>query len=264
MRLSLDIDTRKPSSWSGAFLERLWAARHDRMPVEVRFTRFNMPCALPEGAVGRVGIKAPGDQEGALVVFSNAWVVSTPEGDSAPTYTFTLDLNTVAMEALFADSPERVPMTLEIEWQYEVGGTLCTQTSRPLPINITNDYIKGTEGTPGSLPDYKATLAEALAGTANDKWMTPLLVSQIINNRDDVLDFTAVNQFPTQGDKGKIYMAGSVAYAWTGTAYEKISRDSTFNSPIPPANPEENDRWIDSTTFIAYDYVGGNWIQTSV
>ena len=264
MRLSLDIDTRKPSSWSGAFLERLWAARHDRMPVELRFTRANVPCALPEGAMGRVGIKAPGDQEGALVVFSDAWVVSTPEGAPAPTYTFVLDLNTVAMEALFAEAPERVPMTLEIEWQYEVGGTLCTQTSRPLPINITNDYIKGTEGTPGSLPDYKATLAEALAGTANDKWMTPLLVSQIIGSRDDVLDFSTVLQFPAQGERGKIYMAGSVAYAWTGTAYEKISRDSVFNGPNPPNDPEENDRWIDSTTFIAYDYIDGNWIQTSV
>lgn len=264
MRLAIDIDTRKPSSWNGGFLERLWAARHDRMPVELRFTRGHVPCALPEGAVGRVGIKSPGDQEGQLVVFSDAWVVSTPEGESAPTYTFVLNLNTEDMEALFADAPERVPMTLEIEWQYEVGGTLCTQTSRPLAINITNDYIKGTEGTPGSLPDYKATLAEALAGTANDKWMTPLLVSQLINGRDDVLNFSTPSEFPALGESGKIYMAGSVAYTWVEDAYEKISRKSVFNGPTPPDDPQENDRWIDSTTFIAYDYINGNWIQPSV
>jgi hypothetical protein len=234
------------------------------MPVEVRFTRGYVPTALPDGAVGRIGIKPPGAQEGQFLVFSNEWAVSLPEGALAPSYTFVLNLNTMAMEALFADAPESLRMMLEIEWQYDLSGTPCTQTSRPIPINITNDYIKGTEGTPESLPDYKATLAEALAGTANDKWMTPLLVSELINNRDDVLDFSATSQFPAQGEKGKIYMAGSVAYAWTGSVYEKISRDSVFNSTTPPADPQENDRWIDANTFIAYDYINGAWIQTSV
>lgn len=262
MRLAIDMDTRKAFSWQGAFLERLWAARHDRMPIEVRFTRANMPCALPEGAVGRAGIKRPGDQEGQLVVFSDQWAVSTAPDSSAPTYTFLLDLNTTGMEALFADAPERVPMILEIEWQYAVGDLLCTQTSRPLAINITNDYIKGTEGTPEGLPDSKATYEEALAGLANDKWMTPLLVSQLIDNRDDVLNFESPQNFPQAGEFGKIYMAGTVAYAWTGTSYEKISRDSTITSAAPPNDPQENDRWIDSNTFIAYDYINGNWIQT--
>jgi hypothetical protein len=132
-----------------------------------------MPYALPEGSVGRAGVKLLGGQAGQFVAFSE-WVVS------GGTYLFILDLNTSSMEGLFADAPDRIPMVLEIEWQYTLSGLLCIQTARPLAIDVLNDYITGNEGTPAAMPDQKATQAQAESGTANDKWMTPLRVKQAI------------------------------------------------------------------------------------
>lgn len=36
---------------------------------------------------------------------------------------------------------------------------------------------------------------------------------------------------------------------------------STVYSEAPPSNPSESDRWVNSTTLRAYEYVGGAWIE---
>ena len=155
----------------------------------------------------------------------------------------------------------------EIHWRGVAISQLQTQVDNLIPqVPTTGTYtLRSVDGIVSWVePDYKATYEEAISATSNDRWMTPLLVSQLINLRDDVLDFSLKSQFPATGEKGRIYMAGSIAYLWTGDTYEKVSRDSVFNSASQPTDPQDGDRWIDSTTFIAYEYFGGNWIQTAV
>jgi hypothetical protein len=36
---------------------------------------------------------------------------------------------------------------------------------------------------------------------------------------------------------------------------------STVYSEVPPSNPNESDRWVDSTTFRAYEFFAGAWIE---
>jgi hypothetical protein len=36
---------------------------------------------------------------------------------------------------------------------------------------------------------------------------------------------------------------------------------STAYSEAPPSNPNESDRWVDSTTLRAYEFFGGAWIE---
>jgi hypothetical protein len=36
---------------------------------------------------------------------------------------------------------------------------------------------------------------------------------------------------------------------------------ATTYAPSAPADPEEGTRWVDTTTFRAYEYVGGAWIE---
>jgi len=87
-----------------------------------------------------------------------------------------LDLNTLPVEAAFSSDPASIPAFLEICWS-SPSQALRTAT---LQVEIQNSVILGDEQTPQSLPDGKATQAEAESGSDNEKWMTPLRTAQAI------------------------------------------------------------------------------------
>jgi hypothetical protein len=246
MKLFVDLNTRRfvRSATSTVALPALFLKRRDKMQIEIVYLERGAPVFTPPGTYEKLALKSK---------FSNSnFIAVTNDG--------TLDLFTQEIEDLFVGSAASVDAYLELII-FRTDETIRTET---LQVQIENSVILLNEGTPDSVPTGRATFEEAIAGTSNNKWMTPLLVSELINNRDDVQNFAAVAAFPATGETGKIYMVGATAYAWTGTGYEKISRDSVFNSLTPPTDPQEGDRWVDSNTFIAYDYVNGAWIQTAV
>jgi len=246
MKLFVDLNTRRfvRSATSTVALPTLFLKRRDKMPIEIVYLERGAPVFTPPGTYAKLALKASFSNTNFIAVANNG----------------TLDLFTQEVEDLFIGSTASVDAYLELVI-FRPGETIRTTT---LQVEIQNSVILLNEGQPESVPTGRATFEEAIAGTNNSHWMTPLLVSELINNRDDVQNFAAVSEFPPTGETGKIYMVGAVAYAWTGSVYEKISRDSVFNSLTPPADPQEGDRWVDSTTFIAYDYVAGAWIQTAV
>jgi hypothetical protein len=246
MKLFVDLTTRRfvRSATSTVALQALVLKRRDKLPIEIVLVERGKPVSTPTGTVANVALKTN---------FSDSNFIAV--GNSG-----TLDLFTQEVEDLFIGGKASVIVYLEAILLGQ-GEAIRTST---LQVEIQNSVILLNEGTPDSVPTGRATFEEAIAGTSNNKWMTPLLVSELINNRDDVQNFAAVASFPATGETGKIYMVGATAYAWTGTGYEKISRDSVFNSLTPPTDPQEGDRWVDSNTFIAYDYVNGAWIQTAV
>jgi hypothetical protein len=246
MKLFVDLTTRRfvRSATSTVALQALVLKRRDKLPIEIVLVERGKPVSTPAGTVANVALKTN---------FSDSNFIAV--GNSG-----TLDLFTQEVEDLFIGGKASVIVYLEAILLRQ-GEAIRTST---LQVEIQNSVILLNEGTPDSVPTGRATFEEAIAGTSNNKWMTPLLVSELINNRDDVQNFASVAAFPATGETGKIYMVGATAYAWTGTGYEKISRDSVFNSLTPPTDPQEGDRWVDSNTFIAYDYVNGAWIQTAV
>ena len=246
MKLFVDLNSRRfvRSASSASSLPMIVFKRRDVMPIEIVFVERGTAIFAPVGTFAKVALKSK---------FSDLNFI-------AVTNSGTLDLYTQEVEDLFVGNPASVSAFLEVII-FRPSETIRTAT---LQVEIQNSVILLNEGQPESVPTGRATFEEAIAGTDNNRWMTPLLVAQLVENRDDVLNFAAVSDFPEIGETGKIFMVGSTAYAWTGSVYEKISRTTVFNSPTPPNDPQENDRWIDSNTFIAYDYINGAWIQNAV
>jgi hypothetical protein len=247
MKLFVDLNSRRivRSANSALPLPTLSLKRRDVMPIEIVFVERGTPIFTPPGTFAKVALKSNFSDSNFIAVTNNSG---------------TLDLYTQEVEDLFVGSTASVSAFIEVII-FRPSETIRTSM---LQVEIQNSVILLNEGQPESVPTGRATFEEAIAGTDNNRWMTPLLVAQLVENRDDVLSYAADTDFPTTGETGKIYMVGNVAYAWTGSIYEKISRNSVFNSPTPPNDPQENDRWIDSNTFIAYDYINGAWIQNAV
>jgi hypothetical protein len=181
MRIYLDLDTRRILATAFRPATSLDFKRRDNDAFEVQFLRTGAVQALPEGATARVGLKATDDFAGGFLASDTL----TPSGTNDDTiYAGELNLNTAAIETLFAEEPASISAMLEVEWKI---GTLVG-SSLTLPITIFNDVIRGDEGEPAELPlfytsstsNFLATQAEAEAGADNTKWMTPLRVAQAI------------------------------------------------------------------------------------
>ena len=71
-------------------------------------------------------------------------------------------------------------LTLEIQYEYLLGN-LVRQSTLPVLVDITNDYIRD-EDDPTPIPDLRATEADAVDGTSNSTWMTPLATRQAIES----------------------------------------------------------------------------------
>ena len=241
MKLFLDLKNRRfvKSAASNVALDRLVLKRRDTLPIEVIYVENGALATPPAGTTAAVGLKAK---------FSDATFLAY----AAPGQT-TLDLYTLPVEAAFSLNPATVSALLEIRW----GAPGTAHRTAALQVELQNAVILGTEATPATIPDGKATQAEAITGTDNTKWMTPLRTAQAIavlappptwdavQNKpelatlvnglvpstqlpsyvDDVLEFANLAALPATGETGKIYITLDTrkAHRWTGSTYLEIS-----------------------------------------
>ena len=181
MRIYLDLDSRRLLTTPTRPLSSLEFKRRDNDSIELQFLRDAAVQELPAGTTARVGIKPDGDYEAAFLAVTTLTQSGT---GTATVYNGELNLNTTALATAFAAEPVTLPAMLEVEW---VTGDVVS-SSKTLPTTIHNDVIRGDEGQPVSLPifystatsDFKATQAQAEAGTDNATWMTPLRTKQAI------------------------------------------------------------------------------------
>jgi hypothetical protein len=181
MRIYLDLDSRRLLTSPTRPLSLLEFKRRDNDSIELQFLRDAVVQQLPAGTTARVGIKPGGDYDAPFLAVTTL----TQSGTGAATvYSGELNLHTTAMATAFAGEPVTLSAMLEVEW---VTGDVVS-SSKTLPATIHNDVIRGDEGQPVSLPifysaatsDFKATQAQAEAGTDNTTWMTPLRTAQAI------------------------------------------------------------------------------------
>ena len=173
MRIYLDLDSRRLLTTPTRPLLLLEFKRRDNDSIELQFLRDAAVQELPAGTTARVGIKPDGDYDAAFLAVATL----TQSGTGGATfYSGELNLHTTAMATAFDDEPVTISAMLEVEW---VTGDVVS-SSKTLPTKIENDVIRGDEGDPVDSSDFKATKAQAEAGTDNATWMTPLRTAQAI------------------------------------------------------------------------------------
>jgi hypothetical protein len=181
MRIYLDLDSRRLLTTPTRPLSLLEFKRRDNDSIELQFLRDAVVQQLPAGTTARVGIKPDGDYEAPFLALTT---LTQSGAGTATVYSGELNLHTTAMATAFAGDPVTLSAMLEVEW---VTGDVVS-SSKTLPTTLHNDVIRGDEGQPVSLPifyaaatsDFKATQAQAEAGTDNATWMTPLRTAQAI------------------------------------------------------------------------------------
>ena len=181
MRIYLDIDSRRLFSAPGRPLSKLEFKRRDNDEIELIFLRDDTVQELAAGTIAKIGVKVNADYESDFLAL--ATLAKTGTGTNT-VYTGELNFNTNEMATAFADEPVTLAAMLEVEW---VTGDVVS-SSRTLPTTLHNDVIRGDEGDPAELPifytaatsEFRATQAQAEAGTDNATWMTPLRTAQAI------------------------------------------------------------------------------------
>jgi hypothetical protein len=225
MRIAINTETRKVVTWAAEPLTSLAMTRGDKFPVEVKFISGPTYIALPLGAAGKISLKRAGDFAGDTVAAA-LWTASG-EGRNA-VYSFFLDLDTVELNDFFDQEQPSLDFALEIEWVHPVGTNTLRQSSLPVPVVVSNDYIRQGDITPVGAPDGKATQAEAEAGTDNVTWMTPLRTAQAI---------------------AKLNANGNFR--------------STFIGPTPPSPVVNGTIWVNSVTLRPHTLFEGVWAEIS-
>ena len=205
MKLFLDRKKREfvKSTTSNVALEHLVLKRRDLVPLEFIFVENGAAVTLPTGTEIKCALK---------LAFNDANFLALATGASP-----TLDLNTVPLEAAFSTGAASLQALIEVRWLIP-GEVLRTAT---LKAEIQNAVILGTEGTPQSMPDGKASQAEAESGTDNTKWMTPLRTAQAIEAAQIVHEYPTFSDFPASGRLHRLYLAADTGtiHRWTGSTY---------------------------------------------
>jgi hypothetical protein len=182
MRLAIDLETRRFLSADLRPITSIQVKRRDLVPFELQFANGNEVVELPSSANIVLGIKQEGDFAGEFLSFGTFSKSGTGTNTK---YLLDLSFNTVALNQAFpAAEPASLSAMLEVEWS--TGSNIFSSIT--LPVTISNDVIRGDEGTPTAAPlfytsstqDFRATQAEAEAATNNDKWMSPLRVAQTL------------------------------------------------------------------------------------
>ena len=176
MKFYIDIATRRfvKGPASSIPLDRLFLKRGDKIDVEIVFVEKSSIVATPAGTTFATGLKT---------AFADSDFLALSDADGL------LDLYTTAIEALFADDPASVSAYLEVKTS-RPGEETRTST---LGVDIENSVILGDEGSPAAEVSLKATSADAISGVSNEKWMTPLRVSEAIAALGGGSGGTAVN-----------------------------------------------------------------------
>ena len=160
MKLYIDLSTRRFVRGQGGTstaLSRLTFKRRDVIALDIDFLQRGEVVPTPAGTTIDAALKSK---------FSDGEFFALADSNG------TLDLYTQPVEDLFVGNTASVSALIEVKWNAP-GEAMRTAT---LAVELQNSVILGDEGIPASVPDAKATLAEAEAGTSNEKWMTPLRV----------------------------------------------------------------------------------------
>jgi hypothetical protein len=144
--------------------------RGNLLPVEVVFLSEGRATDLPAGSVGKLALKSTPD--GTFLALSDSWTKAGIGASSA--YVFDLNLNTEELAAAL-NTADSIRALMEIEWM--VGD--YRYSSNAIPVVIYESLIQGEAAAPIQI-DLKANEQEAVEGTANNKWMTPLRTKQAV------------------------------------------------------------------------------------
>ncbi len=210
MGMQLSISTE---SFSRVGSSEISLRRGDLVPVAVEFLTGGKVSELPSGATGRLAIKSTPD--GAFLALSNSWVKTGIAAQAA--YVFDLNLHTQELATALA-TEDSISALMEIEWA--IGSYRYSSNSIPVIINET--LIQGDAEIPATI-DLKANEAEALAGTVNTKWMTPLRTKQMIDR--------AITEIGS-GSNGLSAYQVAVASGFTG------SEEDWLLSLVGPVGPQ--------------------------
>ena len=158
MKFYIDLSSRRfvKAPNSPVPLQRVFFKRRDIIDVEVVFVDRSAIVPTPLGTTLQTALKRSFSDPQFLAAAANG----------------TLNLYTVPVEELFPGNTASAAALLEVKYT-RPGEETRTAT---LAVELQNSVILGTEGTPAAVPDLKATLADAEAGTDNTRWMTPLRV----------------------------------------------------------------------------------------
>jgi hypothetical protein len=173
MRIYLDLDSRLILSSPTRPLSILEFKRRDTDLLELQFVRSGAVVEVSSSTSVRYGLKAA-DQYAADFLSTGSFA-KTGTGTAA-VYTASFSLNTQPIADAFDAEPKSISAMLELE--YTDGTTVSSSIT--LPVTLHNDVIRGDEATPESIPESKATQAEAEAGVNHSHWMTPLRTAQAI------------------------------------------------------------------------------------
>lgn len=147
MKIAIDTETRAVLTWRGGEVPPLSMTRGDRFPVEVKFISSGKFVEWPAMASGKLMLKQPGAYTALPVASALGWVKSGSGANAV--YKFDLNLNTVELNALLTGAS--VNLVLEIEWIYEN----VTQSSVPVQVVVSKDYIQGNEAAPVNAVSFR-------------------------------------------------------------------------------------------------------------
>jgi hypothetical protein len=146
MRIAINTETRQVVTWANEPLTSMELTRGDKFPLEIKFIAGAGYVELPAGAAVKVVFKQIGQYGGQILAGAVEWVKAGAA--SKAVYTVLLDMNTIQLNAaLGADTPS-IDLAMEIEWRYTQGSLAVRQTATPVPVTLSNDYIRGAEGSP--------------------------------------------------------------------------------------------------------------------
>lgn len=132
----------------------------DTPAVEVVFLAGLVAVELDAAATGVLGLKALNDFAGDYVASDLGWI-KTGAGETT-VYTFTPDMGTAELLALFAPGTVSVDLSFELEWQ-EPGKV--ASTVRPVTWRMYQDVNQGAEGPVTQAPgNYRGAWRPDLTG----------------------------------------------------------------------------------------------------
>jgi|LauGreDrversion4_2_1035121.scaffolds.fasta_scaffold452481_1 hypothetical protein len=162
MHWKFDIDRRSlVQDIDDLFVKSAKLAFPDKYPLKADFYRGEAPFQF-SGKL-KVTIKPTNCQIGGALASNEVFVAN------ASTTSLVLNLATTAMRDFVKDFGER-PAALELLVLDNAGIEIASWT---VGCDVSRRYT-GTGDAAVDLPDFRATQAEAEAGTNNTKWMTPL------------------------------------------------------------------------------------------
>jgi hypothetical protein len=203
-------------------------------------------------ASGKLMLKQPGAYTALPVASALGWVKSGSAANAV--YKFDLNLNTVELNALLTGAS--VNLVLEIEWVYEN----VTQSSVPVPVVISKDYIQGNEAAPVNAVSFREVQLQKNATHVQWRYVGDLVWTNLIA-LDDLKGAAGVDGGDVEFQKGTThlqwrYVGGTT---WTNLVLldDLKGADGADGSDGAAGDDGKEIELQKGTTHIQWRYVGG-------